>query len=254
MKQTNKQTNKGERTLLKDSNRYEFERVYRLALSLNKDTEKKVALDYGCGNGYGTAFLASGFGKVTGIDVSEEAIKVSRTSFISENLSFEQFDPQYQPFADASFDFIGSFQVFEHIQVDKTNDFIRYVWAMLRPGGIALVTTPNALNYYGGHSGNPFHVKEYTFNELDSSFAAVIDRCHYNIVAVSDVPSTTFGNYLRRLFRGSRVGALLGKLLELSLKPFERHGIINTDYKKMLRGKRDDIIGSLLVEVRKPGC
>ena len=76
------------------------------------------------------------------------------------------------PFADGSFDFVISFQVIEHIRRDV--DFVREVHRVLRPGGQFIVTTPNAPMSL---TRNPWHVREYTADELRDllarSFSAV---------------------------------------------------------------------------------
>lgn len=76
------------------------------------------------------------------------------------------------PFADGSFDFVISFQVIEHIRRD--GDFVREVHRVLRPGGQFIVTTPNAPMSL---TRNPWHVREYTADELRDllarSFSAV---------------------------------------------------------------------------------
>ena len=76
------------------------------------------------------------------------------------------------PFADGSFDFVISFQVIEHIRRDV--DFVREVHRVLRPGGQFIVTTPNAPMSL---TRNPWHVREYTADELHDllarSFSAV---------------------------------------------------------------------------------
>ena len=54
-----------------------------------------------------------------------------------------------------------SFQVIEHIRRD--GDFVREIARVLRPGGRFIVTTPNAPMSL---TRNPWHVREYTAEEL----------------------------------------------------------------------------------------
>ena len=64
-------------------------------------------------------------------------------------------------FADGSFDFAVSFQVIEHIERDA--EFVREVSRVLRDGGRFIVSTPNAPMSL---TRNPWHVREYTAEEL----------------------------------------------------------------------------------------
>ena len=62
---------------------------------------------------------------------------------------------------DNSFDSIVSFQVIEHIQDDML--FLKEIHRVLKPGGIALLTTPNRRMSL---SRNPWHIREYLSDEL----------------------------------------------------------------------------------------
>ena len=64
-------------------------------------------------------------------------------------------------FPEASFDCVISFQVIEHIRDDR--QFVREIHRVLRPGGRFIVTTPNAPMSL---TRNPWHVREYTADEL----------------------------------------------------------------------------------------
>jgi len=195
--------------------------------------------------------MAGHFGRVFGIDVSPETIEACHERYVLKNLEFRVFEPTQQPFPNSSFDFIGSFQVFEHIPLEGVSDFIQYIWAMLRSGGVAIVTTPNANNYFGGYSGNPFHVKEYRREELQMKFAEVLDPGCFEVFATADVPSTMVNNYVKRALRASRFGSLLGRALCLPLAVAERKGFITFTSSPIVKSNRDDIIGGYLVEIHK---
>ena len=64
-------------------------------------------------------------------------------------------------FADESFDYVISFQVIEHIKQD--HEFVKEVCRVLRKGGVFIVSTPNAPMSL---TRNPWHVREYTSQEL----------------------------------------------------------------------------------------
>ena len=69
--------------------------------------------------------------------------------------------PPLKGLIDNSYGTVVSFQVIEHIKEDLY--FLEEIYRVLRPGGKALITTPNIKNSI---SRNPWHVREYTADEL----------------------------------------------------------------------------------------
>jgi SAM-dependent methyltransferase len=96
----------------------------------------------------------------TAVDKIEEALQELRkkypsATFISMNI------PPLEGLADNAYDSIVSFQVIEHIQDDAL--FLKEIHRVLKPGGVALLTTPNRKMSL---SRNPWHIREYLANEL----------------------------------------------------------------------------------------
>lgn len=117
-------------------------------------------LEVGCGEGRGIDWLMPSVTSYTAIDKIAPVIdklqqKYPKLKFLSGNI------PPLSAFADNSFDSVVSFQVIEHIQDDQL--FLREIHRILRPGGIALITTPNRPYSL---SRNPWHIREYTAQEL----------------------------------------------------------------------------------------
>lgn len=117
-------------------------------------------LEVGCGEGRGIDLLLPRVIKYTAIDKIEPVIgkltrKYPAAKFYSGNI------PPLSIFPDNSFDSIVSFQVIEHIEDDKL--FLKEIHRVLKPGGIALLTTPNRPMSL---SRNPWHIREYTAQEL----------------------------------------------------------------------------------------
>jgi SAM-dependent methyltransferase len=117
-------------------------------------------LEVGCGEGRGIDWLLPGITSYSAIDKIAPVIdmlqqKYPQGRFLSGNI------PPLSSFADNSFDSVVSFQVIEHIQDDRL--FLKELHRVLKPGGIALLTTPNRPYSL---SRNPWHIREYTAQEL----------------------------------------------------------------------------------------
>src|SRR5690606_4123973 len=79
--------------------------------------------------------------------------------------------PPLDGIADNSFDTVVSFQVIEHIKDDRL--FLQEIHRVLRPGGIAMITTPNRSMSL---TRNPWHVREYLPAELKGLVAGIFPR------------------------------------------------------------------------------
>lgn len=117
-------------------------------------------LEVGCGEGRGIDWLLPSVNSYTAVDKIAPVIeklreKYPQAKFLSGNI------PPLSEFADNSFDSVVSFQVIEHIQDEHL--FLKEIHRVLRPGGIALLTTPNRPYSL---SRNPWHIREYTAQEL----------------------------------------------------------------------------------------
>ena len=119
--------------------------AYELAA---REVRGKRVIDVGCGEGYGPALLASAAERVLGVDIAVEVVEHARDAYPAPNLSFEVMNVNHLGVADASFDVAVSFQVVEHL-TDEAGYF-REISRVLKPGGSALLTTPNRLTISPG--------------------------------------------------------------------------------------------------------
>ena len=130
----------------------------------------RLALDIGCGTGYGTAELSRYALRAVGIDISSEAVRYASDHYRNANLTFASASATQLPFPDQSFDLITAFEIIEHLS-DWTR-LLTEAARLLRPGGVFLVSTPNKL-YYGESRGtegpNPFHQHEFEYEEFQSA-------------------------------------------------------------------------------------
>ena len=118
-------------------------------------------LELGCGEGRGIDIILKESKSFTAIDkikdvIEKLSLKYRDNVFISSNF------PPLSDIEDNSFDTVISFQVIEHIQDDT--QYISEIERILRPGGVALITTPNIKMTL---TRNPWHVREYTSEELN---------------------------------------------------------------------------------------
>ena len=72
------------------------------------------------------------------------------------------------PFEDNTFEVVTTFQFIEHIAAQAF--FLQECLRVLVPNGKLLLTTPNAKRTF---VRNPFHIKEYTFEEMRNGIARV---------------------------------------------------------------------------------
>jgi SAM-dependent methyltransferase len=126
-----------------------------------------MVLDIGCGAGYGSDLLAGPGRTVVGIDYELEVAQSAARQYRRPGISFACMDGARPGIRDRSMDLICAFQVIEHLR-DK-EQFVRNLAAVLRPTGVALLSTPNALVHRGPR--NPFHTREFAPDELRSLLA-----------------------------------------------------------------------------------
>ncbi len=130
------------------------------AYVLAQDYAQGDVLEVGCGEGRGIDLIIGKCKTYTAIDKIEPVIDGLRKKYPSEKFLSGNIPPLTQ-FSDNSFDRIFSFQVIEHIEDDHL--FLSEINRVLKPGGVALMTTPNRPLSL---SRNPWHIREYTAKEL----------------------------------------------------------------------------------------
>lgn len=106
-------------------------------------TDKKI-LDVGCGGGLLTEALASKGGLVTGVDISEQLVKVAadHAQQTSLNITYccttvENFSSEYEN----SFDIITCMELLEH--VPDPESIINACMKLIKPGGLLFLSTIN---------------------------------------------------------------------------------------------------------------
>jgi SAM-dependent methyltransferase len=155
-----------------------------------------TVLDIGCGAGYGSDRLAGPGRLVIGIDYEPAVARAAAERYRRPGLSFACMDGARLAIRRQSADLICAFQVIEHLR-DQAR-FVRDVAETLRPSGIAILSTPNALVHRGPR--NPFHVHEFTPDELHALLAKHF--AHVRIAGQSRPPEVYFLEAACRRVRG----------------------------------------------------
>lgn len=115
-----------------------FERRVSLALEAIGSVPQRV-LDFGCNTGGASGLLAKAGHRVTGVDISESAIREARRRVPGP--VFQRIDSESRlPFDNGSFDVCYSSEVLEHLF--DIQGFIAEAYRVLVPEGTLLITTP----------------------------------------------------------------------------------------------------------------
>ncbi len=137
----------------------------------------KRVLDAGCGAGYGAALLADVAAEVVAVDRDHATLAHARVRRARGNLRFVCLDLVRLGALRARFDVVCNFQVVEHLVEPRA--LLRQLRERLVDDGLLLLTTPNRETSFGE---NPYHVHEYTADEL-----AALLRPIFSTVAVHGV-------------------------------------------------------------------
>lgn len=150
-----------------DTNTF-WEHVYRYAFAARFVRGQRV-LDVACGTGYGSAaLLAAGARSVIGVDISAESCAYAAKTF---GVDARVGDAEALAFPDASFDVVVSFETIEHLQ--RPTRLLDECRRVLRPGGCAVISTPDKHTYDKVGGDNPHHLHEF---EADEFIAACTER------------------------------------------------------------------------------
>jgi SAM-dependent methyltransferase len=122
-------------------------------------------VDMACGEGYGSDLIAGrDAASVVGVDANPEAHEHARLRYKRPGLRFER--DLVESFAEPC-DAVVFLQTIEH--VEDPGAILEHFKAMLEPGGVVFVSTPNLLTLAppgAAKSDNPWHVKEYREEEF----------------------------------------------------------------------------------------
>jgi len=186
--------NTGERILLEKETPLMISRhfcAYRFARGY---VAGKKVLDIGCGEGYGSHYLAESASSVRGIDYSRDAISLAADKYRKANLRFSVLDVKDLSTIGERFSAICSFQFIEHLASAEV--FLADVAGLLDEEGVFICSTPNKIDASKGSATpfNKFHLKEYFYAEFNELL-----RRHFAQVELFGLKRSLRLNFLRRL-------------------------------------------------------
>ena len=137
--------------------------IYQRHVIAYKEAAKIISgtvLEIGSGEGFGIRELAPKAEHYIAVDkyntsISKKLQANNKITFIRNEV------PPLKEIEDNSVDFVVSFQVIEHIKNDKL--FLQEIHRVLKPGGKAILTTPNILMSL---SRSPWHIREYNPGQM----------------------------------------------------------------------------------------
>lgn len=153
-------------------------------------------LDCACGSGFGTEVLAGFADYVMGIDIDAPTIEYARRFHgQSTKVTFRAGDLTDLKLSwDAVFDVVVSIETIEH--VPDCVPLLKQTYTSLKPGGVAVITTPASTFGGGPNPLNPFHPNELTEEQFRQLMADTFDE---SSLYGEEVVLTT-GEHTRQLF------------------------------------------------------
>lgn len=151
-----------------------------------KWAHRAKVLDCGCGTGFGLEILeAADATLVVGVDNSWEAISRAHENS-GKGIGLCQGSGTKLPFQDGSIDLVVSFETIEHL--DDDIGFLSEIHRVLRPTGLLILSTPNALHTrpVDGQPRNPFHFREYEPDQLEALLIQIFSQVTLRGQVVSD--------------------------------------------------------------------
>ena len=142
-------------------------RVIRILEERNNGNLGRRVFDLGCGNGSVANRLSQLGWDVSGVDVSEEGIRIANSSFPHLNLhvgsAYDDLSALY-----GQFPLVLSLEVVEHVYSPR--EYAKTLHSLVEPGGTAIISTP----YHG-------YIKNLALaltGKFDKHFTALWDHGH----------------------------------------------------------------------------
>jgi SAM-dependent methyltransferase len=123
----------------------EIEAVLHHARELGLPVHRRRALDFGCGAGRLTQAMAAHFERCDGVDISTSMLRHARqlNRYPDRCIYHLNVSADLSRFADASFDFVYTTLVLQHMKPSYTRGYITELLRVLAPGGLLVFQLPS---------------------------------------------------------------------------------------------------------------
>jgi SAM-dependent methyltransferase len=196
-------------------------------------------LELGCGEGRGLDKILPAVDSYLGIDKIQGAVDSLIDDYPKGNFKAAVFPP-FKGLADNYFSAVISFQVIEHVKDDAL--FLKEIYRVLKPGGTAIISTPNIKLSI---SRNPWHIREYTADELGALTNGIFDKVEMKGISGNDKVMGYFENNRKSVQKIMKfdIFNLQHNLPTSLLKiPYE---ILNRINRNKLKNEDDSLVNSI---------
>jgi len=164
----------GERYVPEVTGQVQLEHVHRYLLAREYAKDKHV-LDIACGEGFGSAILATAARSVVGVDIAAEVVRHAAKRYRRPNVQFRRGSCVEIPLDNNSVDLVVSFETIEHH--DEHKAMMAEIKRVLRPEGVLIISSPDKKEYsILPNYRNPFHVRELFKEEFEDLVRAYFNN------------------------------------------------------------------------------
>ncbi|MGD8781281.1 MAG: class I SAM-dependent methyltransferase [Ignavibacteria bacterium] len=159
----------------------------------DKIVNKKI-LEIGVGGEGGIIISLRDNNEVTGVDVSDSAIKNCRKFGL--NIEKYNLDTDNLEFDDCVFDIVFAFEVFEHFS--NPQHAIEEIYRVLKPNGLLLIGIPTTLTYHWPRLFYPSLFEKENFKD----FLLINGFCLNDSIDLKLMPNKEFYLEMRKKYKG----------------------------------------------------
>lgn len=146
-------------------------------------------LDVGSGTG-GMFGLLKKYGKVTGLELSDYAIELSRKKHPHATIIAGSANNLSELFPKSSFDLVTFFNVLYHKWIEDDRAVLKQAADIIRPGGYVILNEPAFMCLYRNFDRFAYAIRRYTQSEIDNMLSAsglsLVKSTYFN--SISFVP------------------------------------------------------------------